>query len=187
MPVAGDGVLGMIRPSDVSMRMIPTSSGLSMTPAACSTMPMIRASSALRPSASPARRARGPRKWRKDQVDLALAGGVPLLVGEAFERVQVGPGGEVVQHVDPAELAHRQVDEPRALAGKRQGGGASHAPASTRDDADFPRQPSGHLSRLCELTRRASRPLSSSSFSSASAAGENRVVRPAVVARIAVA
>ena len=56
--------MGTIKPSDVARRMIPTSSGLSTTSAACSTIPMIRASSALRQSASAARRARGPRKWR---------------------------------------------------------------------------------------------------------------------------
>src|SRR5215467_1647836 len=56
--------IGTIIPSDVAMRMIPMSSGLSTTPAACSTIPMIKASTTLRPSASPARRARGPRKWR---------------------------------------------------------------------------------------------------------------------------
>jgi hypothetical protein len=39
----------------------------------------------------------------------------PADVGEVVEPVQVGPGGEVIQHVDPAEFAHRQLDESGAL------------------------------------------------------------------------
>src|SRR6516162_10450244 len=56
--------IGMIIPSDVAMRMIPMSSVLSTTPAACSAPLMPSASTALRPNPNPARRARGPRKWR---------------------------------------------------------------------------------------------------------------------------
>src|SRR6516162_8729996 len=56
--------IGMIIPSDVAMRMIPTSTVLSTTPAACNAPLMPKASTALRPIPNPARRARGPRKWR---------------------------------------------------------------------------------------------------------------------------
>ena len=52
-----------------------------------------------------------------DQVDLVLLCGSPLLVGEVLEPAEVGPGSEVEQHVDPAELAYRQLDELRAVAG----------------------------------------------------------------------
>jgi hypothetical protein len=41
------------------------------------------------------------------------------------------------------------------LAGERQGGGPSHAPASARDDADFSCQPAGHFSGRPEPVRRA--------------------------------
>jgi hypothetical protein len=51
------------------------------------------------------------------QVDLVLASGVPLLVGEVLEPAEVGPRGEVEQHVDLAELAYRQIDELRAFCG----------------------------------------------------------------------
>jgi hypothetical protein len=51
------------------------------------------------------------------QVDLLLLRGPPLLVGEVLEPVEVGSGGEVEQHIDPAELAYREFDELRAFAG----------------------------------------------------------------------
>jgi hypothetical protein len=109
------------------------------------------------------------------------------------EPVEVGRGSEVEQHVDPAELTHRQLDkrpalggvgetarlhgdhlaargvnhlygrcrrlgdhvaadDRRALAGERQGSGASHTPAGSRDDADFSCQPAGRLKVRPELT-----------------------------------
>jgi hypothetical protein len=49
------------------------------------------------------------------QVDFIPAGGIPVLVGEAFEPVEVGLSREVEQDVDPAERAHRQLGESRAL------------------------------------------------------------------------
>ena len=55
----------------------------------------------------------------EDEVDLVLPRGSPVLVGEVLEPVEVRPGGEVEQHVDPAELAHRQLDELRALGRDR--------------------------------------------------------------------
>jgi hypothetical protein len=51
----------------------------------------------------------------EDEVDLILLRGSPLLVGEVLQPVEVRPGGEVVQHVDPAELAYRQLDDLRAV------------------------------------------------------------------------
>jgi hypothetical protein len=141
----------------------------------------------------------GPRRTGEieDEVDLVPAGAIPLLVGEAFDRAEVGPRREVEEHVDPAELAQGKIDEAcalggiadparverhhlatrgvnhldglcrrlgdqvaaddrRTLAGERQGGGASHAPARASDDTDLSFKSAGHLS--AHLPRRASLP-----------------------------
>ena len=73
----------------------------------------------------------------EDQVDLVLLGGSPLLVGEVLEPVEVGPGGEVVQDVDPAELAHRQLDELRALGGIAEATGLQRHHLATRGPHDL--------------------------------------------------
>jgi hypothetical protein len=103
--------MGTIKPSDVARRMIPTSSGLSTRPAACRTIPTARASSTLRPSASPAKRARGPRKRVRGRVRrLAILGRLAMGAAEApvvdrddgvvrgQQRHDVAPVGHGLRH-----------------------------------------------------------------------------------------
>src|SRR5580658_9201043 len=60
----------------------------------------------------------GPGSAREieDEVDLVSAGGAPVFVGEGVDLAEVGLRGEVEQHVDPTELAYREVDQACALS-----------------------------------------------------------------------
>ena len=74
----------------------------------------------------------------EDQVDLVPASGVPVFVGHALDPAEVRPAREVEQHVDPAEPAHRQVDESRAFGRIAEDAWLErhHLPADGRDQLE---------------------------------------------------
>jgi hypothetical protein len=60
-------------------------------------------------------RSRGAREV-KDKINFVAPVTVPLLIGDIFNPIEVGPGGVVEQHIDAVVSFHREINEGLAIA-----------------------------------------------------------------------